>query len=84
MNTLHHAPQRSSAIPDTLRPLGRVPRTTLRDRLAMRIALALLLWSTRPIDHPNTADQARLLLLEKQRGAREAEWSRRHLLQPLI
>jgi len=28
---------------------GRIPRTALSDRIAMRIGLALLLWGTRPV-----------------------------------
>ncbi len=46
MNTLL-APQRSSAPPDSLRTTPPVPRPSLADRIAMRVGLRLLLWSTR-------------------------------------
>jgi hypothetical protein len=52
MNTLL-APQRPSGIPDTLRLPGRDVRVSLIDRLALRIGLRLLLWSTRS---PRLAD----------------------------
>ncbi|MCC2032385.1 hypothetical protein [Microbacterium allomyrinae] len=52
------APQRShqdslSSLPDTLRLPSRDQRTTLLDRLALRLGLRLLLWSTRT---PRLAD----------------------------
>jgi hypothetical protein len=47
MNTTLHAPQRLSGVPDTLRLQSRDARVTLLDRLAMRVGLQLLLWSTR-------------------------------------
>lgn len=46
MNTLL-APQRPSGVPDTLRLPSRHNHITLLDRLALRIGLRLLLWSTR-------------------------------------
>jgi hypothetical protein len=46
MNTLL-APQRLSGVPDTLRLPSRDTRVTLLDRLALRVGLRLLLWSTR-------------------------------------
>jgi len=46
MNTLL-APQRPSGVPDTLRLPSRHTQITLLDRLALRVGLRLLLWSTR-------------------------------------
>jgi len=46
MNTLL-APQRQSELPDTLRLPSRDTRIPLLDRLALRLGLRLLLWSTR-------------------------------------
>lgn len=51
MNTLL-APQRPvydgrGGVPDTLRLESRDPRITLLDRVALRVGLRLLLWSTR-------------------------------------
>jgi hypothetical protein len=46
MNTLL-APQRLSGIPDTQRLTSRAPRTSLFDRIALHLGLALLIWSTR-------------------------------------
>lgn len=55
---------------DTLR--ARHPRTSLTDRIAMRIALRLLLWSTRPAaDHEQVAQRRRL---QHERQEREAHW----------
>ncbi|MGB4778566.1 hypothetical protein [Microbacterium sp.] len=77
MNTAT-APQRSvdqAAPPDPLQLLplqGRTPRTTLLDRIAMRIALQLLLWSSRP-----APDAERAYLQHKnriEREHREAAW----------
>ncbi|RLK49361.1 hypothetical protein [Microbacterium telephonicum] len=51
MNTTLLAPQRTAAPPERL-PLEPLQTRTLRtrplDRLALRVALTLLLWSTRP------------------------------------
>jgi len=75
MNTLT-APQRSDRrdadVADTLLhlPLGdRAPRTSLPDRVALRTAVALLLWSTRP--KPFAAAESRQAL-------REREWGEHH------
>jgi hypothetical protein len=88
MNTSLLAPQGASAPPDTQRLAewaGRAPRRSLWDRVALRLALALLLWSTRPArtalprsarttawrPNPRDADAAR-----EARQAREAAWVR--------
>ena len=77
MHTLT-APQRSDRrdvdVADTLQRLplsDHAPRTSLPDRVALRIALALLLWSTRPNTRLATA-QSRLAL--RQREDRELHW----------
>jgi len=49
-------------------------RTRLLERLAMRVALALLLWSTRP--RASAADLHRRAQAEEQRVLREARWQR--------
>lgn len=79
MSTLS-APQRTSAVLAALQhptPTDQI-RQTFLDRLAMRIALGLLLWSTRP-----RTDRAELVLRHRERLAREAreqEWDRRRAL----
>jgi hypothetical protein len=80
MSTLS-APQRTSAVLAALQhpTLTDQPvRQTFLDRLTMRVALGLLLWSTRP-----RADRAQLALRHRERLAREAreqEWDRRRAL----
>lgn len=78
------APQRPSGIPDPLQLPGRAPRTTLADRVAMRIALALLLWSTRPTNTRDHLADARAHELRLARRLREHEWARSRLLLPHI
>ncbi|MCT9001543.1 hypothetical protein [Microbacterium memoriense] len=53
MNTTTSETARSGTLrpSDTLRLPGRTPRTALPDRLAMRVALWLVLWGTRPARH---------------------------------
>ncbi len=74
------APQRSSlkgeSLPGALRLNGRTPRTSPIDRIAMRVALALLLWSSRPhLDHA-TAEQHRRREAIREREERERAWLR--------
>lgn len=76
------APQRPSGIPDPLPLVGRAPRTSLPDRIAMRIALALLLWSTRPTDTRGRVAGAESHQLLRDRRIREHEWARLRLLLP--
>lgn len=55
---------------------GRAPRTSPIDRLAMRMAVALLLWSSRP-SAPSAIDPAMHLLARRELAARrerEARW----------
>lgn len=77
-STLPQQPLRS-ALPDPLPPhpvlAGRAPRPTLWDRWMLRLALRLLLLSTRPLASP--ADARRADALRAQRAAREAHWLRR-------
>ena len=83
MSILTSAPQRPDrrALDHTDRlripPLDdRAPRTSLLDRLALRIALRLLLWSTRPT--ASAADVER----QRARAEREQQWLRRYLHLP--
>jgi len=85
MNTLL-APQRPPAHPGSL-PHPPIPpaqplRRTLADRIAMRIAVRLLLWSNR---HPTDdgPHRARLHRAAQLREHREREWERRRRLLPL-
>lgn len=74
--TVDHTPLSTPAQPArTTRLHLDVPaRTRLVERIAMRIALALLLWSTRP----RTSDATRRAraLAEEYRIRREAHWQR--------
>ncbi len=85
MSTLH-APQRTSAVIAALQhPTSAdvTVRQTAFDRLAMRAALALLLWSTRP--RPTRADIELRHRAQLEREARERDWERRRaLLAPRI
>jgi len=69
------APQRSAAPPQPVQLAElphRSPRRRPLDRIALRIALALLLWSTRPeTDHATLARQRRAHLA---RDRREQDW----------
>jgi len=86
MHTLT-APQRSDrrrfddAVPLQHLPFeDRTPRTSLPDRVALRVALALLLWSTRP--QPRTSATARRTDLDRVR--RERDWQLRCHRLPLL
>lgn len=77
MNTTTSATARSATPhpPDTLRLPGRTARTTLPDRLAMRVALALVLWSTRPEHAPaRGGDPWRADRRDSDRVRREQAW----------
>ena len=84
MSTFTFAPQRpdlraldhTDALTAAVLP-DRVPRTTLPNRIALRIALWLLLWSTRPAT-TSAVDVQR----QRARAEREQQWLRRHLLLP--
>lgn len=87
MNTLT-APQRSDRrdvdVADTLQRLpltDRTPRTSIPDRVALRIALALLLWSTRPSSAVSSADSRRAA---RERELRERRWRLDLLRLPLL
>ncbi|CAN7306122.1 hypothetical protein LJR045_001579 [Microbacterium sp. LjRoot45] len=85
MNTLI-APQRPERRPfDGAVPLQHplndlTPRTSLPDRVALRLALALLLWSTRPTRAQTPASRQR----ELDRIAREHAWQLRCHRLPLL
>ncbi|CAL4859903.1 hypothetical protein [Microbacterium sp. MM2322] len=75
------APQRTSAVIAALQhptPTSNTARQTFIDRIALRLALALLLWSTRPGADREEIDARRRERLA--RDAREAEWDRRRAL----
>lgn len=82
MNTLL-APQRSSGVPDTLRLPSRDHRTTLVDRVALRLGLWLLLWSTRT---PRLADDrvrhAHAYRTHRATARREWSYQREAFLAP--
>jgi hypothetical protein len=56
-------------------------RSTVLDRLALRIALALVLWSTRPRRPALSPTQLRAA---RDRDLREQSWQQRHLRLPAI
>jgi hypothetical protein len=58
----------------------RAPRTSLPDRVALRVALALLLWGTRPRLAPSSATGRRA---EEDRERRERDWRHRYHRLPL-
>ncbi len=77
------APQRSSEIPESLRLDPRTPRTSLLDRLALRVGLALLIWSTRSPRVAIDRDEHRRAHEARRAGEqREHENARRALLLP--
>lgn len=77
------APQRPSGIPDTLRLLSRETRTSLVDRIALRIGLRLLIWGTRT---PRLTDDrerhARIRLHRETLAEREHGYLREAYLAP--
>lgn len=82
MNTLSTSQHR---LDHTLRHpivLERPARTSLPDRIAMRIALALVLWSTRP--QPDHTTVARRRAAVVARSTREHSWLRDHRTFPLL
>ncbi len=84
MNTLL-APQRLSGIPDTQRLTSRAPHASLIDRLALRLGLRLLIWSTRT---PRLADDreahSQSYRAHTARAAREHGYTREVLLAPRL
>jgi len=84
MNTLL-APQRVSGIPDTQRLTSRSPRPSLPDRIALRIGLRLLIWSTRtPRLAQDREEHSRSYRNQVARAARERDYSREALLAPRL
>ena len=61
---------------------SRVPRTSLADRLAMRVGLRLLLWSTRPSHDRESAALAHAarLVSDAARAEHDAAIARQHAL----
>lgn len=80
MPTLIASPR--TTIDEQVLPPGRVPRTSLFDRLALRIALWLLIRSTR-MEEPSYRSEAERIRNEQERELREREWQLRHFLLPL-
>ncbi len=66
MNTTT-APQRTSDFPDTLRLPSRDTRISLIDRLTLRIALRLILWSTRTATDRERHSLAHRALIDRER-----------------
>ncbi|MBK7821038.1 MAG: hypothetical protein IPJ61_08160 [Tessaracoccus sp.] len=65
-----------------LPPLSdRVPRTSLFTRVAMHVALRVLIWSTRPAS--TYGEDAHNIHNDNERAQRELSWELRHLRLPL-
>jgi hypothetical protein len=67
------APPQLAALPDTARLVSRAPRPTIIDRAAHRLAVALLIWSTRrpKTDHDT---HTRVRTFADQQAVREREY----------
>jgi hypothetical protein len=84
MNSLL-APQRLSGIPDTQRLESRPPYTSLFDRITLRFALRLLIWSTRSPRLVLDRDQhSQSYRHQAARAAREDGYAREALLAPRL
>ncbi len=69
------APPQTPLPTESLRVPGRTPRTSLVDRVALRVALWLVLWSTRPEQTtPLREDVQNARRLDAERTARETAW----------
>ncbi|MDF1487044.1 hypothetical protein [Tessaracoccus caeni] len=73
---------RRTTIDEQVLPPGRVPRTSLLDRITLRIALWLLIRSTR-VQEPSYSDETERIRNEQERESRETNWQLRHLRLPL-
>lgn len=83
MNTTSLAPQRLSGVPDTLRLPSRDTRTSLIDRIAMRIGLQLLIWGSRTPRLTDDREQhARARRTHEANRSREHGYLREALLAP--
>lgn len=56
-----------------------LPHLSIADRVALRIGVALILWSDR---HADRDAARRTFVAEQARASREAEWQRLALLAP--
>lgn len=82
MNTITVPPPSASSVETPSDALalatldGRSPRTSLIDRIALRLAVALLLWSSRPTARTQQDRDAVLLARHEaaDREARERRW----------
>ena len=64
-----------------LPPLSdRVPRTSFLTRVAMHVALRVLIWSTRPVS--TYREDSRHLRNDHERAQRELNWELRYLRLP--
>jgi len=78
-----HASNHLPAPPDTLQLTLHTRRTALPDRIAMRLGLWLIIWSTRtPRPAPTPPEHARLRAHALERSRREHDAARRALLSP--
>ncbi len=82
MNTLL-APERPSAVLHPSVLSGRTPRPSAVDRLAMRVALWLLMRSTQPVADDRELRRSRHELA-RLRTQRERAWERRRHLMPTL
>lgn len=82
MNTLLDV-ERASPVPHEPMLTGRTPGPTATDRLAMRVALWLLVRSTLPVGEDRQLRRAQHAL-DRQRTQRERAWEQRRHLLPLL
>ena len=75
--------QRDPVLADTpLPPLSdRVPRASLLTRVAMHVAIRVLIWSTRPVS--TYREDSHHIRNDHERARRELDWELRHLRLPL-
>ena len=73
--------QRDDLVSDTLRLSSRNTRTTVLDRVALRVGLRLLLWSTR---NPRLADDRHRHALARRHLEANAQSARAHQREALL
>lgn len=82
MNTLL-APEQRSLVAETTILAGRTPRPSAVDRFAMRVALRLLIWSTRPVSDDREG-RIRRHELHRQLAQRERGWEHRRRIDIIL
>jgi hypothetical protein len=71
--------------PDTVAPAPRpVRRVGLLDRIALRVGVALVTWSRRPLTAPTREEQARRLEQQLDNAARARVYERNLLLNTIV